>query len=192
MTPDTSGPGFSTPFAFYDPTAHFLKTSQGTFLSDSIESSLTLPASGGMHSGRLSPRAPWGLHRCDAGCSVWPTPRVAASRTSRRAAVSRGSRSGPSIEQAIELRAGILPRELNDLDEAPESWRRMWPTPRATMGHTQVRPRPEGKEGGAQLEEVVAVRENRNGGYLNPRWIEWLMGFPMGWCEPPSKPSETQ
>lgn len=95
------------------------------------------------------------------------------------------SRSGPSLEQAIELRAGQLPRELGSLDEAPQSWKTMWPSPRTTMGHTQVRPRPLGKDGGEQLEEVVAVREQRNGGYLNPRWIEWLMGFPTAWCELP-------
>ena len=35
------------------------------------------------------------------------------------------------------------------------------------------------------------MRAGRAGGYLNPRWIEWLMGFPVGWCELPSKPSET-
>lgn len=38
------------------------------------------------------------------------------------------------------------------------------------------------KNGGPNIEEVVATRAGRDGGYLNPRWIEWLMGFPDGWC----------
>lgn len=40
------------------------------------------------------------------------------------------------------------------------------------------------------LEEVVAMYGGSLG-YLNPRWIEWLMGFPDGWCELPSALSET-
>ena len=28
-------------------------------------------------------------------------------------------------------------------------------------------------------------------GLLNPRWVEWLMGFPPGWCDLSSNPSET-
>lgn len=43
---DTSGPSSLTPLAFYDPDSCFWKTSQATFLSDSMSSSLTLPASG--------------------------------------------------------------------------------------------------------------------------------------------------
>jgi hypothetical protein len=45
---------------------------------------------------------------------------------------------------------------------------------------------------GLNLEEVVAIGEGRPvDGYLNPRWIEWLMGFPLRWCELPSTPSAT-
>ncbi|WP_229323184.1 hypothetical protein [Streptomyces sp. UNOC14_S4] len=42
--------------AFYDPGTRSLKTSQGTFLSDSMPSSLTLPPSGSMRSGALFAR----------------------------------------------------------------------------------------------------------------------------------------
>lgn len=40
------------------------------------------------------------------------------------------------------------------------------------------------------IEEAVGEDSAANG-YLNPRWIEWLMGFPVGWCDLNSKPSET-
>lgn len=35
------------------------------------------------------------------------------------------------------------------------------------------------------LEEVVADREGDSaiGGHLNPTWVEWLMGFPLGWTD---------
>jgi hypothetical protein len=29
------------------------------------------------------------------------------------------------------------------------------------------------------LESVVA----KNGGQLNPMWVEWLMGYPLGWTD---------
>ena len=55
--------------------------------------------------------------------TLLPTPRVAATRTSRMAATAQHSRSAPSLEQAVELAQGILPRELTSIDEAPQSWR---------------------------------------------------------------------
>lgn len=52
----TSGPTSPVPLAFFDPAMRSLRTSQGTFLSDSTPSSLTLPPSGSMRSGALFAR----------------------------------------------------------------------------------------------------------------------------------------
>lgn len=68
-----------------------------------------------------------------------------------------------------------------------------WPTPRAMMSRVKVHfvARREGGYG-LNLEEVVAQRESGPvDGYLNPRWIEWLMGFPQRWCEVLFTPLET-
>jgi hypothetical protein len=27
------------------------------------------------------------------------------------------------------------------------------------------------------------VKENGNSGHLNPQWVEWLMGYPVGYTE---------
>lgn len=121
--------------------------------------------------------------------NLWPTPRVAADRTSRAAATRRDSRSAPSLAQAVELAAGMLPRELFDLDEAPESWRRLWPTPIARDSRTFKGGR---RSPNAQGSEPLIVQA---GGDLNPTWVEWLMGFPLGWTDladgPESEPSVT-
>ena len=69
----------------------------------------------------------------------------------------------------------------------------MWPTPRATEGtsgdyqydrgdHSKPRLTLKGAVKvfpAPQMPEVV-------GGTLNPDWVEWLMGWPIGWtaCEP--------
>jgi hypothetical protein len=51
-----------------------------------------------------------------------PTHRVSATRTSRGAALSPTSRSSPSLDQAVEIANGILPREFTSWDELPPSW----------------------------------------------------------------------
>jgi hypothetical protein len=62
----------------------------------------------------------------------------------------------------------------------------LWPTP--TYGKLA------GGTGGMQqieakyLAGVITTEERRamragNGGKLNPAWIEWLMGFPIGWTD---------
>lgn len=35
---------------------------------------------------------------------------------------------------------------------------------------------------GADLAMFIKLQNPELTGYLNPRWVEWLMGFPIGWC----------
>lgn len=103
----------------------------------------------------------------NGAATTWPTPRSAASRTSRKA-IGHGSRSAPSLEQVIELVHGVLPRELDSIKEAPPSWKRLWPA--ATSGHhdqTTMLPGPKSSK------SVT----------LNPPFVEWLMGWPIGWTD---------
>lgn len=51
---------------------------------------------------------------------------------------------------------------------------RIWPTPTASDG--MGGPGSSGRDGGPNLRTVV-------GGPLNPEWVEWLMGFPVGWTD---------
>lgn len=41
------------------------------------------------------------------------------------------------------------------------------------------------------LSDVTAHLSGRGGGVLNPRWCEWYMGFPDGWCDLPFEDSAT-
>ena len=50
----------------------------------------------------------------------------------------------------------------------------MWPTPNASSGTGPGHP--DSKQGAENLQTVV-------GGTLNPTWVEWLMGFPIGWTD---------
>jgi len=111
-----------------------------------------------------------------------PTPRVAATRTGRRAATAPDSRSSPSLEQATEIANGVLPRELGSWDEAPAAWQPPPPAPADTGGAWGPyadavarwelllgRPAPAPTQPGRHGKPVLA-----------PRFVEWLMGLPDG------------
>ena len=63
----------------------------------------------------------------------------------------------------------------------------MWPTP--TARDCKGANSPEhfvngtGRKHVDQLANRVAIEENFPHGQLNPEWVEWLMGFPIGWTE---------
>ena len=110
-----------------------------------------------------------------------PTPREAATRTGRHAATSPTSRSGPSLEQAAEIAAGLAPRELGTGDEAPAAWQspadaeaaRAWGPYAEVVARWEVllgRPVPAPTQPGTHGKPVLA-----------PRFVEWLMGLEAGW-----------
>jgi DNA (cytosine-5)-methyltransferase 1 len=53
-----------------------------------------------------------------------------------------------------------------------------WPTPNATDGKGPSTRTP-GKERPTCDDDLPT----RAGGALNPTWVEWLMGFPLGWTD---------
>jgi hypothetical protein len=64
-----------------------------------------------------------------------------------------------------------------------------WPTPRKQMSRKCI-VRDVEKGHKSNLEEVVACLDpGAIGGSLNPPWVEWLMGWPIGWTD--LRPLET-
>lgn len=54
---------------------------------------------------------------------------------------------------------------------------RMYPTPMASDVHGgRIYRQPPSKDGSPKSSEVTP-------GPLNPEWVEWLMGFPVGWTD---------
>jgi len=70
----------------------------------------------------------------DYGSSLWPTPKKGGGRNSRQAIIDKKGggkhKSSLALEQAVEVADGILPRELEAIDELPPKYREMFPTPR--------------------------------------------------------------
>ncbi len=88
-------------------------------------------------------------------------------------------------------------RPSNLREQVDQATSIMWPTPSATPRgpHTgaiagQVAPdgksrvSAKGTKWGATLETAVIIQEGTQiSGQLNPMWVEWLMGFPIGWTD---------
>jgi len=72
-----------------------------------------------------------GMDGCRWPAGWWPTPKTGSNRNSRNAIIglkSGGShKSDISLEQAIEVCGGVLPREVLSIDELPPQWRSRWP-----------------------------------------------------------------
>ena len=84
---------------------------------------------------------------------MWPTPRAADSKGCGPA----GSASAEHMRMKGQLSGAVL-----------------YPTPRAQSATGASNP--PNRQGGADLQTVA-------GGQLNPTWVEWLMGYPLGWTD---------
>lgn len=60
---------------------------------------------------------------------------------------------------------------------------RMLPTPVASQSHKKTRERTPAEESGGHGQCQVAESGEPTGRYLNPVWVELLMGFPEGWTD---------
>lgn len=140
--------------------------------STPVEYSGTWPIAGLIASGvgYLRPSAERRIGAIDGG--AWPTPNVPNGGRSIRHAEQVG---GSFYHNGKKVQFGL------------EAAVRMWPTP-AARDYKSDRSTPEWREQrmaetrGKPLPFVV-------GGTLNPTWVEWLMGWPLGWTD--LKPLET-
>jgi hypothetical protein len=105
--------------------------------------------------------------------AMWPTPTASQAR------------SEGMIQQMRSLvDAGVLDRsEAEAMISGSLTPPRMekWPTPTAHNAKEGAFP--------AEYERNTPTLAAQAGGSLNPTWVEWLMGWPLGWTD--LKPSET-
>ena len=57
----------------------------------------------------------------------------------------------------------------------------MWPTPKGSPSGPDFARMNRDRSGGDDL--ATAVARDSNTGQLNPTWVEWLMGYPLGWTD---------
>lgn len=111
-----------------------------------------------------SKNAGWGL---SSAVKQWPTP-TATLATKGGRVTPRKSREGGTLIEAVSARS--------------------WPTPCASASASASKGSSPAslirKSGKSRVNDRIdhAVMAS-DGGQLNPEWVEWLMGWPIGWTE---------
>ena len=180
----TSGPTSLTPFAQYDQDTHSWKTCEATLLSASETFSPTLPPAGILRNGRLSQRPRLAHHIAGIASSSWPTPTTqekehlnAVWTEKNRRVSSSGTTHGMKLADAVKRWPTPTTQEVEHPNALwTENYRRV-----SSSGTTHSM----GLADAVQFWPTPQVDEmkSEHGGKLNPTWVEWLMGFPLGWTD---------
>ena len=150
-------------FAKYDPDLPMWKTAQSSLLGESTKYCGTWPRWGLMQDGECyqQPKLERRIKEIEYG--FWPTPSATDHKGSGKTGQLRDR-----LDYAVER-------------GATKSKTYRWPTPR-TKGMCG------GTGSWELLKKNTTIEEARqmgagNGGKLNPTWVEWLMGWPLGWTD---------
>ena len=180
----------------YDPDSHLWRTVQCSLLEDLNESLQTLPQWGMTVGGELYLRPTWEPTIDEKESGLWLTPST----------VDIPIRSTESMEKRLDYRkkigrngvgAGCLSEQVAWSGEGkPIGYvtKESWPTPNAWDGKRGPRSAENLATKKHQISLVTAVKHSETtdhltGGQLNPTWVEWLMGWSLGWTD--LKPLET-
>ena len=188
------GPSVSEPYAFFDPDTHCLRMCEGILVSGFPKFSQTLPASGSMQNGKLFQQLRLVHHTKGTGYSLWRTPTANdAKQGNGPSQLKRDSLTGqvlrmnwptPTVDDSnnVTRKSGAFQSLTRKVMEAETM---KWPTPQAnSWGATGHRNQLQKQvDNGTITAEEKAAMSSGNGGKLNPTWVEWLMGFPLGWTD---------
>lgn len=81
-----------------------------------------------------------------------------------------GLQGSPNLKTVVTTHAGIVP------------------TPRASDHRSGKTSEATANKNARPLCEIIGNRPSERSGHLNPEWVEWLMGFPLGWTDVPVPP----
>jgi hypothetical protein len=157
--------------ARFDPDSHLWRTVQCSLLEDLNESLQTLPQWGMTVGGELYLLPTLVQTTKDEESGLWRTPDTGAGGTS---GLLKEGKTHRKNGQPIQIR-------LVDQVNNP----RLWPTPQASDN------RDRGNMSNPSIQRRVAIGKqimlsqsvDPNSGQLNPPWVEWLMGWPLGWTD---------
>ena len=171
--------GRSTPdlLASFDPATSSWRTSQHCLVEGLTVFSETWPRSGSMRNGTAYQRQPLVPLTKGTESGLWPTPTKVYTREKWTA------------EQLADRQAQVKAETLakgkhhtgNGFGLNLAQAVRLWPTPTKRDYRSGSMAHWERRQGTRNLNDKIALEGN--GGLLNPTWVEWLMGFPLGWTE---------
>tara|TARA_S200002703_G_scaffold5417_1_gene6291 strand:+ start:702 stop:1463 length:762 start_codon:yes stop_codon:yes gene_type:complete len=186
-------------FAKWSPNGSLWKTPQRSLLEGLDTFSETWPRWGMMRNGVCSERPTLGPLTAGSGSGYWRTP-----------CKEDGGARGPYRDKT-KLDAYLAKGHMLNLYEQV-AWPHLWPTPRANDAEKRGNINPDDPRNGlpgavrkllptptvndAKNSTLPPSQEDRDsipgyllshgeepGGQLNPDWVEWLMGWPIGWTD---------
>ena len=161
---DTYGLGSETRLAHYNRLTQSWRMSEDTSLWGEYKLLENLPQSGMTQNGVLYQQPAWERHIDVIESSLWPTPTTQEVEHPNAELTKTGRRKSKDNTTSHSL----------GLADAV----RMWPTPTVDDSTNVTR------KSGAFQSLVRSVQEtSQASGKLNPVWVEWLMGFPIGWTD---------
>lgn len=183
--PATAGPPPQEYLAKYDPTSRSWRTSQVSLLTDTLDEYLeTWPNSAWMRSGTVYPQRQWAPRTDDTDSGYWPTP--TAAEGSKIPAQANYGQVG--LNNHPRIRGSPTREKL--VKSGGKQTRRTYPTPTAGEGldrGTNWDSLRRLDKGGriARRMATLEMPETKTtpAALLNPMWVEWLMGWPLGWTD---------
>lgn len=161
------------------------KTVQHSLLEDLESCSVTWPRSGITVNGQCWEQPMSALHTSATDSGSWPTPTVCGNYNRKGASPTSGDGLATAVmkwptPQASDNRpratANSTARRIAIGKQVSlEAAVKFWPTPTAHNA----------KEGGfpSEHQRNTPTLAAQAGGSLNPTWVEWLMGWPLGWTD---------
>jgi hypothetical protein len=169
------GLGLEKPLANYDPTTRSWKMYEATLVSEDCPLLVNLPPSGMTRSGVLFLQRPWEPITGGIESLSWPTPISSSGMAEDIKTVKDRLDNGQKYKSRLVEAVAMYPT----------------PTHGKMAGGTGAFNKVQAlySDGKISDEERKSMQAG-NGGKLNPMWVEWLMGFPLGWTD--LEDSETQ
>ena len=164
---DTCGLGLEMPLAHYDLPTQSWRMSEDISLWGDYKLLENLPKSGMTLNGVLYQQLAWERPIDAIASSLWPTPTTqeiehpnAIWNDKMRRVAPNGSTHSMNLADAVQK----------------------WNTPQAhDAKHLYSKPKPSGQQ--MLSNQIYKNDPTTAGGKLNPMWVEWLMGFPIGWTD---------
>lgn len=191
------GPTWRASLARFDPDSSSWKTAQLCLLGDSELSSVTWPRSGMTVAGQCW-ELPMSEPRTSAtGSGLWRTPSacVVDAKSTVTKLLGRTPKD-PQVglaDQVMAAERGMWPTptvcgNYNRKGASKNSGDGLatavakWPTPTAVTSSGGAALCKWGGSGSREILKKIVTPEELNGA-LNPTWVEWLMGWPLGWTD---------
>ena len=176
--------------ARFNPDTHSLKTAQLLLLEDSTGCCVTLPRWGLMLDGELYPQPMLEPFTAENESGYWPTPTTQDNVQIRGIGAAENHK-----HRGTTLGGAVMMWPTPTCDSATDRSSRysqggmpltmavkMFPTPQASdnrdRGNLSTPAIARRVEKGKQV--MLSICVSSENGRLNPRWVEWLMGWPIG------------